>query len=190
MTTDPIRSKTDLSSLADYFLAKHQSRNHVLIVMGVYTALRISDLLNLRWTDVYDFERARFKWEIRLVEKKTGKKKTIALNEQAISALAEYFPKRRGEFIFSNGRRQEAPISRNQAWRIIHEAAAELGIPGIIAPHSLRKTFGYRLRVDGDVSPVLLMNIYQHTSFSVTERYLGLQQDEINQVYLTAKLFD
>ena len=189
-TTDPIRNKDDLNALMDYFHSKGQLRNEAMLVLGVYTALRISDLLALRWTDVYDFARERFKAEIRTKEQKTGKRKTIALNRQAVEALQQYFPHRHGEFIFSNGRTPERPITRSQAWRIIKDAAEELGIPGVISPHSLRKTLGYHLRVDDGVSPIILMNIYQHSSFSVTERYLGLQQDEINNAYLSAKLFD
>ena len=51
---EPIRDKIQLKSLANYFLKRGQLRNHVLIVMGTCTALRISDLLRLKWSDVYD----------------------------------------------------------------------------------------------------------------------------------------
>ena len=47
-TTQPIRNKHQVRELADYFLRKGQLRNYVLIVLGVHTALRISDLLRLR----------------------------------------------------------------------------------------------------------------------------------------------
>ena len=92
--TEPIRDKNQLKSLANYFLKRGQLRNHALIVLGTCTALRISDLLRLKWVDVYDKERDAFRPHVTLIEKKTGKSKTIALNKQAISALALYFPRR------------------------------------------------------------------------------------------------
>ena len=52
--SEPIRYKHKLRQLAGYFLQRGQLRNYALIILGVYTALRISDLLHLTWNDVYD----------------------------------------------------------------------------------------------------------------------------------------
>ena len=100
--TEPIRSKKQLKELAGYYLKKGQLRNYTLIVMGVYTALRISDLLRLQWSDVYDEEQKKSYTHITVTEKKTKKTKTIALNKQVIGALRQQFLHRRGEFIFAN----------------------------------------------------------------------------------------
>jgi integrase len=80
-TAQPIRKKNQVRELATYFLKHGEIRNHVLIVMGVHTALRISDLLRLKWDDVYDFGHQCFRNSIIIAEKKTGKTKSILLNK-------------------------------------------------------------------------------------------------------------
>ena len=185
---DPIRNKKQLKGLAEYFLARKQYRNHALVVVGVCTALRIGDLLSLKWVDVYNFEGGGFSTHINLTEQKTGKSKTIALNKQAVEALRLYFPHKRGEYIFPNNRQNANAISRTQAWRIIRTAAEAMNLTGRIACHSLRKTFGYFAWMSG-VQPVMLMDLFNHSSFEITRRYLGISQDERDKVYLKMALF-
>ena len=188
-TTEPIRSKTQLRELAGYWLERGSIRNYTLIVMGVGTALRISDLLHTTWEDVYDEEHGAFYSHMTVTEMKTGKEKTIALNKQIVKALRMLLPYRRGTYIFVNNRKDKKAISRVQAWRIIHAAVDAIGLAGhCIAPHSLRKTMGYHAWKSG-ASPVILMDIYNHSSYEVTRRYLGVAQDDRDQVYLSMTLF-
>lgn len=187
--TEPIRDKKQLKALGEYFLRHGQFRNYTLVVLGAYTALRISDLLRLKWTDVYDAGRNEFRPHITVTEHKTGKTKTIALNKRALDALRIYFAHRRGEFIFINNRKNGKAISRVQAWRIIHGAVLAVGIMGKVACHSLRKTWGYHAWISKAVSPVVIMDIYNHSSYDVTRRYLGVAQDDLDKAYLGMELF-
>ena len=186
--TEPIRSKDQLRDMAEYFRSRGEFRNYALVVLGVYTALRISDLLSLKWEDVYDERRREYRSHIPLTEQKTGKQKTIALNAQAIHALRTYSPYRTGNYIFASRKGGDQPITRTQAWRIIHEAATAVGADGHISCHSLRKTWGYHAWTSGKVSPVIIMDVYNHSNYNITKRYLGVAQDDLDRAYLGMEL--
>jgi integrase len=191
--TEPIRNRNDVKKLVDYYLEKEEPRNYALIVLGIYTALRISDILNLRWGDVYDFNAEKFCECITLVEKKTGKDKCLALNSDALQVLKYYQKKADNSwdkegFLFVSKTDGRA-ISRIQAYRIVKKAAAAIGLANNISCHSLRKTFGYHAWKK-HVPVAVIMDIYNHTSLSVTRRYLGVCQDDRNDVYKNMSFFD
>lgn len=185
---EPIRDKRHIKKMTDYYLKKNEFRNYLLVIMGLHTALRISDLLSLRWRDVVDFQTRIFNRYVHITEKKTGKNKVIALNDLVINELKIYFDVAKHsaptDFIFSNNRKKNpGPINRIQAYRIIKNAAGELNIEGNISCHSLRKTFGYHAWKK-QVPIAVIMDIYNHSSFEITRRYLGICQDDRDKVYL------
>jgi len=185
MVTEPIRDKKQTASLIRYYKDRGQLRNYTLITMGLYTALRISDLLSLTWDDVYDFKHHCIKKVLHLSEKKTEKAKSLALNREVITALSLLLPLIRispDEALFKSRKTGKA-IGRVQAYRIVRHAADALEFHNRVSCHSLRKTFGYHAWKKG-VSPVVIMEIYNHSSLDVTRRYLGVTQDDKNKVYL------
>ena len=187
--TDPIRDKNELKALADYYFKRGELRNHVLVVLGAHTALRVSDLLRLKWADVYDYERGCLRDHLVVTEQKTGKRRIIALNREALRALSLYFPQHQGEYLFSNHRKRESPISRVQAWRILRAAVKALRLTGHISCHSLRKTWGYFAWAKAGISPAVIMTVFNHSDFRITARYLGVQQDDLDKAYLGMKMF-
>ena len=181
--TQPIRSKQQVRVLAQYYLKRGEIRNYVLIVLGIHTALRVCDLLCLIWDDVFDFKNNRFRESITITEKKTGKSKILVLNKRVISALSGYLPAaKQGAVLFASRKGENKAISRQQAYRIIRAAADALGFAFRVSCHSLRKTFGY-LAWKADISPVVIMKIFNHSSLEITQRYLGVTQDDINDCY-------
>ncbi len=182
-TTQPIRDKQQVNRLITYYQNKEDLRNHLLIVVSIFTALRISDILRLSWSDVYDFKTKRVLENISITEHKTGKNKIIALNAKIISALKRYSEEATpGKPLFINKNTGKA-ISRVQAYRIIRAAAESARIADRVSCHSLRKTLGYHAWKNG-TSPAVIMAIYNHSSFAVTRRYLGVAQDDKNEVYV------
>lgn len=114
--------------------------------MGLNTALRISDLLRLKWDNVYNFKHHEFRTHFLINEQKTGKNNYVTLNYNATDALKDYFNERNPndhEFIFTKNTCRYQPISRTQAYRIVKTAAGKTVQDEHISCHSLRKTFGY-----------------------------------------------
>ena len=189
-TTEPIRSKEKLSQIKNYYReVVPEERNYALIVLGLNTALRISDILRLHVSDVWDFERSRFKNHIEITEGKTGKQTSVYINKEVRLALAgcRLNEKEKNAFLFESHKYKSMPLSRYQAYRIIKAAAAYAGIPEHISCHSLRKTFGYHAWKQ-KVPPAMLMDIYNHSSYQITKRYLGITQDDRDHVFETIRL--
>ena len=91
-TTQPIRKDDELYSFRMYYAdEKPNVRNYTLIVLGLNTALRIGDLLSLKWSSVYNFQFQSFYDHILIHEQKTGKRNNVLLNATAKDALQAYF---------------------------------------------------------------------------------------------------
>ncbi len=191
MVTTPIRKKDDIDLLKNYFLSAHEYRNYALFVVGINTALRISDLLTLKWEDIYNFVENRYHPHVYLLERKTRKRTCIAINESCILAFdllkSSVMPQSGQEFVFFSGKNRYNHIGRNRAYHIIKKAAEANGIDGNISCHSLRKTFGYHAWKCG-TPPALIMNIYNHSSIEITKRYLSIDQDDRDEVFYSINL--
>lgn len=190
-TAQPIRKGEDLYRFKEYYrVTCPNNRNYLMVVIGLNTALRISDILVLRWGDVYDFRMQRYKEHLSITEKKTDKNSLILINQNVRRVLEEYreYLDRQGKmvkpenFLFESNRQDGHPISRVQAFRIIKKAAEACQLDGVISCHSLRKTFGYHAWRQG-IMPALLMNIYNHSSYQITVRYLGIEQDDRDSIF-------
>ena len=68
--TEPIRNLEDIEKIKQFYYLKGRWRDYTLFVVGLNTALRISDLLLLRWEHVYSFEFGHFYKYLYIQEKK------------------------------------------------------------------------------------------------------------------------
>lgn len=169
----PIRDKAKIEAMKTELL-KRGYRDYLLFVVGINTGLRISDILNLRVKDV------RGKSHISLMEQKTGKAKRFMVNEQLRAELDRFIAGMgEEEYLFQSRKGNNRPLTRVQAYRILNDAAAKIGLEEI-GTHTLRKTFGYwHYKQYKDVA--LLQNLFNHSAPSVTKRYIGLTQDELDE---------
>ena len=156
----------------------------LLIALGCFTGLRISDILALRWNQILHVS------EFSVIEKKTGKKRTLRLNPQLQKHIAECYKQ-----INSIG--VNAPILVSQKGTIFTIQRINVMLKeikrryhlrvGNFSCHSLRKTFGRQVyTMSGDsaeLALVKLMELFNHSSIAITKRYLGLRQEEILETY-------
>lgn len=190
-TTYPIKDRKKLEAFRDYYRDRQPNpRNFALIIMGLNTAFRISDILQLKWADVCQ-QNGRLCTHIHIEEQKTGKQRIVPIND-ALRRTLEIYRKSLPEpalqnWLFPSPHRQSQHLSRHQAYRIVRRAAAACDLPEHISCHSLRKTFGYHAWKNG-TPPAMLMDLYNHSSYQITKRYLGIEQDERDQVYLHINL--
>ena len=91
-TTQPIRDSRQLSQFINYYATTQPNqRNYTLIVIGLHTALRISDILTLQWKNVFDFKTTKCRTHLQIIEHKTGKKSKIALCPESQKALSDFY---------------------------------------------------------------------------------------------------
>lgn len=165
----PIRDRETIQKMKNELL-KTGIRNYILFNIGINTGLRVSDILRLKVEDV------RFKSHIFIVEKKTGKYKRLLINNNLKKDIDDYiYNMSDEEYLFKSQKGYNTPITRVQAYRILNSAAVNLGISEI-GTHTMRKTFGYwHYKIYKDIA--ILQDIFNHTSPSITLKYIGINDD-------------
>ncbi len=162
----------------------------LLVAIGVFTGLRISDLLQLKFSQ---FEGTVI---LTIQERKTKKTRKIKINQDLKEIVSRVRTKmgftNPDQFIFLN-RYGTKPI--DQSWvnvnlkRIFKKYG--IAVEGNISSHMFRKTLGNRVlklnNYSGE-SVILLMHLFSHSSPAITSRYLGIREREVLDVYDSLRL--
>ena len=157
----------------------------LLITIGVFTGLRISDLLQLRFSQ---FENADI---LTVQEQKTRKTRRIKINPD-LKQIVERVKGRMvitdtDQYIFLN-KYGTKPIDKSYVNVKLKDILKryDIVLEGNASSHLFRKTLGNRvLRLNNysNESVILLMELFGHSSPAITKRYLGLREQEILDVY-------
>lgn len=170
---EPIRELEKIQEIKDYLL-RRSYRDYFLFIFGINSGLRISDILPLRVMDV------RYTKHLKVREKKTGNARKTIITDALKNEIEKYTKKSADSDYLFPSRKGEQPISRIQAWQIIHDAAKSCHVDGAIGTHTLRKTFGYHFyQHTKDVA--MLQYIFGHSSPSITLRYIGINDDMVDE---------
>lgn len=172
---EPIRHKKDLDKLKTY-LKQQSIRNYLLLVIGINTGLRISDILTLHVKDILTKE------YITIKEEKTSKTRHVYFNDNIKQAIKLLNPARccvsNNDYLFVNNRKDKGHINRQQAYKILNDACKAVNINYRIGTHTLRKTFAYwHYKQYNDIA--LLQTILNHSSQAITLKYIGVTDELI-----------
>lgn len=171
---EPIRNINDIKRIEE-ILTQKGLRDLLIFIIGTNCGLRISDILALNVGDV------RGRTHVQIVEKKTGKFKQFPINSKLKPLLDKFTTNRENNeplFVSMFNNRME----RTQCYRIINKACKEAGIKYKVGTHTLRKTFGYHhYKQFKDIA--ILQKIFNHYTPYVTLRYIGIEQDMIDESY-------
>ena len=155
----------------------------LLIALGCFTGLRISDILALRWKQILNTS------EFTVIEKKTNKVRTIRINAQLGQHIKECYEQIKPIGINS-------PILVSQKGTVFTIQRINVILKEVkkkyklkvknFSCHSLRKTFGRKVfesSKNAELALVKLMELFNHSSVTITKRYLGLRQEELLNTY-------
>lgn len=184
ITTADYMHWDEMTNLVRRLLHDKDYKMSLLIAIGCFWGLRISDILSLRWSQILNVD------EFTIKEKKTDKLRTTRINAQLKRHITDCF---KGIVLININ----APVFVSQKGTIYTVQRINVILKEIKAKyklkvqnfscHSLRKTFGRQVynqnSENAELALVKLMELFNHSSVAITKRYLGLRQEEILQAY-------
>lgn len=183
-TVEAIKDEQQILSIKSY-LECRSPRDYCLFMLGINTGIRIHDLLHLY---VKDFMTETGEY-YHYLQSSVHTNPPVYLNLQVRNALKSCILVGAldfNDFLFKS-RKSNDPITRQQAYRIINEAAKQAGISESIGTHTLRKTFGYHAYRKG-IAISLIQKRLQHSTPSETRQYIGVTTQSAVQIKLDVNL--
>ncbi|NDV78759.1 tyrosine-type recombinase/integrase [Dysgonomonas sp. 511] len=156
----------------------------LLIALGSFFGIRISDLLNLKWNDVLNAD------TLIIIEKKTKKQRTIKINEQLkkhiVSCYKQIQPLSPNDHIFISQKNSVYSVQRINV--IFKEIRVKYNLKiKNFSTHSMRKTFGRQVYNNAgnnaELALVKLSELFNHSDIRTTRKYLGIRTEELMEAY-------
>ncbi|WFQ78159.1 tyrosine-type recombinase/integrase (plasmid) [Xenorhabdus sp. SF857] len=190
---DPIKDLDDVKAIYNRLNKWGNHREAELVMVGCNVALRISDLLKLKFGDVKTIQlEGEYIGYVELEEKKTGKPKRLTLNRTAMQCIKRLKSQNPDDvYLFqAKGNRVKGdlkPVSRQWISTKLIDVKDSLGLDYSLNTHSLRKTFGYHAYKRGtDIN--VLQKLFNHSSVTETFKYIGITDERVRDVYLSIEI--
>ncbi|MEL7640366.1 MAG: tyrosine-type recombinase/integrase [Solidesulfovibrio sp.] len=181
MKVEPIINMKDIKSIKK--LLVDRPRDRLLFVLGINSGLRVQDLLALKISDV---RTCSIGDRVSIKEKKTGKENVFIMNKEIKTALDEYLrcAKRQDDhYLFKSRKGQNYPLTTYAVTMMVQRWCDEINLKINAGAHTLRKTWCYQQRQMGS-SWELLAKRLNHSTPSITRRYLGVQEEEVEEILM------
>ena len=181
ITVDPIRRIEDIRAISK--LLEGSPRDHLLFVMGVNNGIRTGDLLKLKVKDVRNLKPGDY---ITIKEGKTKKDNVLVVNKTVYKSLKNYLDKVQpdGDGYLFESRKEKKPLQTKAINKMIKNWTKTINLKGNYGAHTLRKTWGYIQRTKHGVGFEIICKRFNHSSPSVTMRYLGIQDKEVHETLM------
>ena len=177
----PIKDSYVLDEVKDTLLnnIKAGRRNYTIFQVGKATLLRVSDVLSLKYSDVFDSSGV-LKARAYTTDKKTGKPNTLYLKpiEQDLALYHQWLVDNdiHSPWLFPSIKNPSQRIDAKQYYKIMHKTGDLLGI-SYLGTHTMRKTGAYRVYEQSHHNIALVMTLLNHSSQKETLAYLGLDEE-------------
>ena len=184
----PALSPHQLKRALAQLKGRHRLRNRALVILGVRSGLRISELLSLKVEHVFDGRAPLPRFYLaRQSTKGRRAGASIVLHPDAAAALVQWIDAAGlgiEDYLFPSQKRKDQSLDRRSAWRLLNRAFRSAGVHGMAGSHCMRKTFAknvYKI-LKGDLFRT--SQAMRHTSVVTTLRHLSFEQSEIDQAIL------
>ena len=158
-------------------------RNRAIIEVLFSCGLRVSELVSLKWSQLYAKERY-----LRILGK-GSKERLVPISERALKEIENYLVWRNelkikpGEedYVFLN--RRGAHLTRTMILIMLKRQADEAGIHKTISPHTLRHSFATAL-LEGGADLRVIQALLGHESIGTTEIYTHISVQTLRREVL------
>lgn len=174
----PLKTKQEIELVRQLIKTKTKDplRNLLIFNIGINNGIRTNDILNLKVSDVLGKDEA----EIR--ESKTGKRRKLRLDVANIKDDLKELCKNKqpSDYVFTSYKNPKQPIQTVTVYRLFKRLSSEHPCLHGLTAHSMRRTFGYQY-YQKTKNVVALMKLFNHSSQAVTLRYIGIEQEELDE---------
>lgn len=170
--------------LASIDLSKPEGhRNRAMLEVLYSCGLRVSELVNLRYSDVYPKEQFIRVWG------KGSKQRLVPISKTALREIRLYLPDREAitpkpgfeDYLFLN--RRGAALTRVMVFTIVKQQAALAGIHKTVSPHTFRHSFATHL-LEGGANLRAIQEMLGHEKITTTEIYTHIDRESLRREIL------